>query len=206
MQKISINRLRQRRSPEGGQAIAEMAVCLIALMAVILGFLLVSTLAHENVSNVILSRQEADKNFRNSQSSSVGKVENIAQWNYGERGVPFNNDDTPVLNGNRSGEHFSRELIDNSGKFDFRTAGGNGWLPDEYNALRSLQVGNMMVDAANLSAGVATESDPLAKRGLNSLKEAFRNILGVNGTFQLTDYTFMPVKPDVTEPEQATGE
>lgn len=198
--------IRRKRTAQGGQAIAEMAVCLIALMVVLLGFLLVSSLSHENVTNAILSRQQADKHFRNSQSSVGSQEKNIAYWNYGDRGIPFNGDDKPVTSTSRGGGDFFGELVDNNGRFDFRTAGGNGWLPDEYNPLRKLQQSDLLLDAANLTAGTYSENDPLEKRGLSSLKSAFRNLLGVKGSFQMTDHTFMPQKATVTLPEHATGQ
>lgn len=197
----------QKRSRQGGQAIAELAVCLMGLLVVLLGFLLLSTLSQEGITNVIAARQDADKNARNGQSSVGGSntLANISHWNYGERGIPFNRDDIAVKSTNTSGAVFFNQLIDNSGKFNFKTAGNGDWLPEYYNPLKKLQQDNILLDAANLTVGISTEKDPLGKRGLESLKQSARNILGVRADFAVTDVAFMPEKATVPLPEEATG-
>ena len=69
---ISLRKILQKRILQGGQAISELAVCLVALLIVLLGFLLLSTLSQEGVTNVIASRQDADKNARGSVTSIGG--------------------------------------------------------------------------------------------------------------------------------------
>lgn len=206
MSTLCFRKMLQKRARQGGQAISELAVCLVALLVVLLGFLLLSTLSQEGVTNVIAARQDADKNARNSVSSVGGGsvMENISHWNYGDRGVPFNRDDTPVKSSNTNGAEFFRQLTDNSGKFDFKTAGKGYWLPEYYNPLKTLQQDNIMLDAANLTVGVSSEKDPLGKRGLEALKSAAKNLLGVRADFEVTDYAFMPEKPDVPLPEDVS--
>lgn len=205
MQNSSMRTIAKKRRSQSGQAISELAVCLIGLLVVLLGFLLLSTLSQEGVTNVIAARQDADKNARNSQSSTGGggKTENISHWDYGPRGIPFNRDDAPVKSSNRGGEDFFSQLT--YGNFNFRTAGNGEWLPEYYNPLKTLQEDNILLDAANLTIGVSTEKDPLGKRGLESLKQAARNILGVRADFEVTDYVYMPEKANVPLPEDATG-
>lgn len=199
--------IRQKRLSQGGQAIAELAVCLIGLLVVLLGFLLLSTLSQEGVTNVIAARKDADKNARNSQSSVGGSntMANISHWNYGSRGIPFNRDDRPVKSSSTGGEAFFSQLTDNSGKFNFKTAGNQDWLPEYYNPLKKLQQDDILLDAANLTIGVSTEKDPLGKRGLESLKQSARKVLGVRADFEVTDVVFMPEKATVPLPEEATG-
>ena len=206
---MNISRLKsilQKRSRQGGQAIAELTVCLIGLMVVLVGFLLLSTLSQESVTNVIAARQDADKNARNSQSS-VGGSKNkttISHWNYGERGIPFTQNDQPVKSTNTGGEKFFSQLIDNSGKFNLKTAGNGTWMPEYYNPLKKLQQDKIMLDAANLTIGTANENDPLGKHGLESLKQPVKNILGVR-SIEMSDMAFMPKKAIVPLPEEATG-
>ena len=207
MTRCSIRTILQKRNRQSGQAISELAVCLIGLLVVLLGFLLLSTLSQEGVTNVIAARQDADKNARNGQSSvgSSSTLENISHWDYGPRGVPFNRDDTPVKATNNSGSVFFGQLTDNGGKFDFKTAGNDSWLPEYYNPLKKLQKDDILLDAANLTVGSSTEKDPLGKRGLESIKNAARIILGGRADFEVTDYVFMPEKVTVPLPEEATG-
>ncbi len=207
---MKISRLKlllQKRTRQGGQAIAELAVCLIGLLVILLGFLLLSSLSQEGVTNVITARQNADKNARNGQSSSGNSnaTANISHWNYGSRGIPFNQDDMPVKSSNTGGEVFFNQLTDNSGKFNLTSAGNGTWMPEYYNPLKKLQQDDILLDAANLTVGAASEKDPLGKRGLKSLKQSIRNILGVRADFKLTDQVFMPEKADVLLPEEATG-
>lgn len=202
-----LKQILQKRTRQGGQAIAELAVCLMGLLVILLGFFLLSTLSQEGVTNVIAARQDADKNAQNGQSSLGGgnTMANISHWDYGSRGIPFNRDDSPVKSTSTGGAVFFSQLTDHSGKFDFRTAGNGYWLPEYYNPLKSLQQDDILLDAANLTAGVSSEKDPLGKRGLESLKKSARNILGVRADFEVFDIVFMPEKVEVPLPEEATG-
>ncbi len=204
---ISLRKILQKRILQGGQAISELAVCLVALLIVLLGFLLLSTLSQEGVTNVIASRQDADKNARGSVTSIGGSstLENISHWDYGDRGVPFNRDDTPIKSSNNNGSTFFNQLTDNYGRFNFKTAGKGFWLPEYYNPLKRLQQNDILLNAANLTVGISSEKDPLGKRGLEALKSAARNLLGVRADFEVTDYTFMPEKADVPLPEEVSA-
>lgn len=200
-------RIRKKYAAQSGQALSEMAVCLVGLLVILLGFLLLATLSQEGVTNVIAARTDADKNARNAQSTvgGAGAVENISHWDYGSRGIPFNRDDSAIKSNNRGGDAFFHELTDNTQRFNFKTAGGNGWLPEYYNPLKELQEDDILLDAANLTTGTSSEKDPLGKRGLEALKNAARNILGTRADFEVTDHAYMPKKADVPLPEEATG-
>lgn len=196
-------RFYRRKRAIRGQAISELVVCLIGVLIVILGYLLISALSLENVDNLIRAREEADVSARSRTSGWAGK--NIGVWDYGARNIPFTQDDVAEDETIADSSAFAGELVDNGGTFNLLTASANsyGYLPSDYNASSSLSFINMMLNAANLAGGSANESDPLGKRGLDSLKDAIRNMFGT-AQFQITDTVYIPVAPNVRDPESIT--
>ena len=83
------------RRGESGQAFAELAVSLIAILAAFIGFLLVAALSSDNVSMLIRAREEADRKSSSGVSSQGG--DSIRYWDYGVDEIPFTTDDHPVL-------------------------------------------------------------------------------------------------------------
>lgn len=186
-----------------GQAIPELSVCLVALLIVLLGYLLISSLVLENVDNVIAARERADRNARRGTPPS-GEEQNILSWDYGEKGIAFTGNDKPrLVRIDSSGLNFTQELTDHSGIFSLPAATPNstGCLPNDYNKTTNLSPLNLFLHAANLTCGKAAENDPLGKRGLGSLKESFKNFFGIR-SFLLTDTVFLPARPSIVRPEE----
>lgn len=203
--KQTLRKLRKRCS---GQAIPELAVCLVALLIVLLGYLLLSSLTLENVDNVIKAREKADRNARRGGKISASEARNIVSWDYGEKGIAFTGNDKPRSRQDASGLNFIRELSTvpeppgSARSFDLTAATPNsyGYLPVDHNATVNLSLLNLFLNAANLSAGKASENNPLEKRGCGSLREAFQNLFGIR-SFRLKDTVFLPAQPSIARPE-----
>ena len=196
------NRMVGKRRRQGGQAIAELAVCIIGMLVCLLGYFLVSAITIENVKNAIQSRSAADKDVRNGESGDSGSKNNIAEWDYGYRDIPFTADDTIISGKTVDGAGFIAELA--ADNVNLVTLRGSNYLPPAYNAASGLSIINIFANAANLVEGTSTENDPLGKRGLTSLKNSFKDMFGVKSFF-LSDHTYMPAAPVIPEPENATG-
>ncbi len=198
---------REKRKKQGGQALAELAVCLIAVVVCFLGILLVGAVSQARVSNVIESRSDADANQMNS-NAVQSHAQNISYWDYGGKqdirmpAVPFTADDRPVLEGNSRDDVFVNQLRDNTGTFALDQAGGGGkdYLRDEYNAARQFSGSPLFLTAAELIRGVSDKNDPLAEKNLSALKIAAGNIFKIR-SFQITDETYLPKKATVPLPE-----
>jgi len=200
---MNLKQLRNMRRREGGQAIAELAVCLIGLLICLLAYFLISAVTQENVENVIESRVIADRSVRKGGTGGDGSAENIAEWNYGNRDIPFTKDDTVKTGASTDGPVFTTEL--QAENIDLTTLRGTDYMPSCYNHAYGLSMSKIFLNAADLVEGTATESDPLGKRSLTSLKDAFKSMFGVRSFF-LSDNTCMPAKPIVPLPENATGQ
>lgn len=196
------HRMHEKRRSQGGQAIAELAVCIIGMLICLLGYFLVSAITFENVKNTIQSRAIADKSVRNGESGVSGSTHNIAEWDYGYREIPFTADDTVIPSGMIDGAEFSASL--SADRVNLVSLRGGNYLPSAYNAAYGLSLIHIFSNAANLVEGTSTESDPLGKRGLNSLKNSFKSMFGVRSFF-LSDHTYMPAAPAIPDPQNATG-
>ncbi len=192
----------KRRHTERGQAIAELTVCLILLLAVLLGFFFIATVTNENVSNAIAAREDADRSSRNGSVPLTSHAKNISTWDYGGLDIPFTNNDIPREYSGTDANAFIGELSDHSGQVQL-THATDDFISQQYNSTGSLSHMRMFLNAARLANGTASESDPLGKHGLDSLKGGLKRLLGV-GEIHLIDRAYMPAKPDVPEPQLVT--
>ena len=78
-----------------GQAIVEMCVCLVGVMAVFLGLIFVSGLSISNVQTLFSAKINAETSSRNALGGGAGQ--SINYWDYGNDAVPFTADDAPVF-------------------------------------------------------------------------------------------------------------
>lgn len=192
----SISEWKSRIRLQGGQAVVELAVCIVALIIVLLGYFLVSAVTLENVKNTMIARTKADENSRKGLNSSSGAAENILRWDYGNHDLPFTYDDKPSKGYSSDGSPFypeipTQEVLDK--------------VPDSFNVIDSLSMTNLFLNAADLSEGTSKVNDPLEKRGLESLRHSFKNVFGVD-SFQLKDSVFIPAAVSVPLPENNTGQ
>ena len=185
---------RKRRSGSG-QAIAEMAVCLVAILAVVGGFLLITALGLENVQNAIRTREAVDQRARDGITTSSGRL--IRTWNYGTDGILFTRDDaaagwSPVE------DVFLSELKDDTEPLDMKDSSVFPHISPQNNFAATLSRGKLFLAAADLSSAKVTESDPLSKRNLSSFKNLIKALIS-NADFSLEDSAFMPSSPVMSE-------
>ena len=82
MTRLTMTQKRRLLRRESGQALTELVVALVGLLAVFCGFLLVSALGTENVRNIIEARESADQKARSGVSSQSNAVF-TRHWDYG---------------------------------------------------------------------------------------------------------------------------
>ena len=178
-----------------GQAIVEMAVCLVAILAVIGGFLLVSGLSLENVQNAIRTREAVDRQARNGILSSSGRM--IRTWNYGRDGILFTRDDK-ISEWTPDSNVFLSELKDETDPLDMKDSSAFPHISSSNNFAGNLSPGRLFLSAAELASAKVTENDPLAKRNLSSFRSLIKALI-TNPDFCLEDNAFMPSGSVVTE-------
>ena len=183
------HRIRRKNARlRSGQAIVEMAVCLVAILAVLGGFLLISGLGLENVRNAIRSREAVDQKARDGITTSSGRM--IRTWSYGSDGIPFTRDDkvsewTPDVN------IFLTELKDETEPLDLKDSAVFPHLAASNNFAETLSPARLFLAAAGLATAKITENDPLEKRNLSSFRSLIKALIA-NPDFSLEDSAFMP--------------
>jgi len=165
------------RRGESGQAFAELAVSLIAILAAFVGFLLVAALSSDRVSTLVRAREEADRRSSSGVISLDGQ--SIRYWNYGEDGIPFTVDDTPLSGSSGDGAFFRNQLTDNSGMVALQNPPSSSNLTS---AFSSLQDTNLFVNAATLTEGSASTTNTLRDHNIESLASAINWLFHVDGT------------------------
>lgn len=189
-----IGRIRRGlRRGESGQAFTELAVSLIAIVAVFVGLLLVAALGSDGVSTVIKARENADQRSLEGRYSSLQGGGSIRDWNRGDDGILFTRDDNPVNGSYGDGAYFKGQLADNTGHVMLYNPPGSSRLESEFS---QLQDSNFFVNAASLSEGEARVSDTLATHNLSSLESAFQWLFGLNGT-TIEDSVYIPAHKDI---------
>ena len=183
---------RGRRNGESGQAFAELAISLIAIMAAFAGFLLVSVLSADGVSISIEARKRADELSSNGYySNAVGA---ISRWDHAQDASPFAQDGQDSQGGDGNGAMFKYQLRDPSGKVSFI---GSSELRYD-NEFDGLQDTDFFVSAADLSDGSASTSDSLKDHGIGALESAVRGLFRVDRV-EIRDTVYMPAHKDIPE-------
>ena len=181
------------RRGESGQAFAELAVSLIAILAAFVGFLLVAALSSDRVSTLIRAREEADMKSSSGVSSQGG--ESIRYWDYGADEIPFTTDDRAVLGSAGDGALFKRQLADNTGHVALTNPPSSSALGSDF---ASLQDADMFVNAASLASGDAGTTSTLRDHKITSLEPAIRWLFGVGGT-HVEEKVYMPAHKDLSD-------
>jgi len=143
---------------QGGQAIVEMCICLVGIIAVFLGLIFVSGLSISNVQTLFSAKINAETSSRNAQSGGAGQ--NINYWDYGNDAIPFTADDAAVAQDNSADKgYYSNLLTDtslsesndpNSAKFQRYI-----FSPDNYSKIPQVASSNFTVNFPDLYVGAA---------------------------------------------------
>jgi hypothetical protein len=177
---------RGRKRGESGQAFAELAVSLIAILAVFVGFLLIAALGSDRVSTLIRAREDADRKSSSGVSSRGG--DSIRYWDYGADEVPFTTDDSAVLGSSGDGSYFRNQLTDNSGNVPLSNPPSSSYLRSDF---AGLQDSNIFVNAADLAEGSAYTNSTLRDHNLESLESAIDWLFHIRGT-NVEETVYMP--------------
>ena len=191
MKRGAIGRIRRGlRRGESGQAFTELAVSLVVILAAFVGFLLVASLGADGVSTLIKARENADKSRAGYSSLQGGG--SIRDWNRGEDGILFTQDDNPIYGSYGDGALFKKELTDNTEKVRLYNPPDSSRPGSEFSRL---QDANFFVNAAALSDGEARPSDTLSSHNIHALEGAFRWLFNLQGTY-IHDEVYMPAHMD----------
>lgn len=185
----------RRHKSQSGQAITELAVCLIAIMSVVLGFMLVSALSIESVRNALTARAKADANAVSGVLSS-DQGTHIIDWNYGADNIPFTQDDIPNTTFMSDGDYFAEQMIAMDEKTGLTFTPSDTSISSDNNFTSDLSSVNLFLFAADLSAGKGVQNDPLKERGLVDMEKAIRNLFGV-WDFRLEDTAYIPARAEI---------
>lgn len=189
---------------EKGQAIAEMAVCMIAIMAVFLGVVFAFAIGSTNIHNLINCRAEADR-YAYSQvyeSSEGTEGMQIKTWNEGNDERMFTNDDEAVPGADYDPELFIGQL--QTGDVDLVNGLDAEQTPNNFAADLS-GVGAVFLESANLTVG-SEISDPYDEMQLEDLRGAFSTLF-FSSDLIVKNSVYMPVleaidQDDVDEEEE----
>jgi hypothetical protein len=177
------------RKYEKGQAIAELTISLIGIMAVFVGLLCVSGLGIENIENLINARSEADgKAYRGEIDADTGQ--SIIDWSYGEDELYFTADDQANSGTDEDGGYFSSQLNNGSLNFSNTVNFGGRDLTTNFVDMQSTE---MFQWAAMLTSGQSRQDDPLGERNLEDIRGVFSGLMGNDLDFSLEETVYMPV-------------
>ena len=182
---------RGRRNGESGQAFAELAISLIAIMAAFAGFLLVAVLSADGVSISIEARKNADELSSNGYYSNALT---ISRWDHAEDTLTSEDEEDSYRSGG-NGPLFRDQLRDPSGKVSF--IGSTALQYDnEFDGLQ--EDSGFFLGAADLSDGNASTSNSLKDHGIGSLDSVVRGLFRIDGV-EIRDTVYMPAHKDTPD-------
>lgn len=171
---------------EKGQAIAEMAVCLIAIMAVFLGVIFAFAIGSTNIDNLIACREQADT-YAYSQVYGEGGQQ-ILTWGEGLDERLFTNDDEPKIGTNDEPEIFKGEL--QTEEVDLINGFGEGYVQNNF-ASELADINAVFLVSADLTS-YSIESDPYETMELEDLRGAFSTLF-FSSDLIIDNAVFMPM-------------
>ncbi len=209
-----------RRKGESGQAIFELAIMLVGLVALILGIIYVCGLTLTNNRLLLESKRQAEVNARLSGAEPENNTLNeYGNWRYGRYSVTANRRaEIPFLAGDRLFAATGNSIDAVPGNFQSDSDSALNreypyyWLSprkldlDRFDSDFATEGGNAL-DAADLVGSRATTNDPTGgwegsdSRKRQQLREAFRQWFGVGITSRMLDdipsnQVYMPRTPE----------
>jgi hypothetical protein len=181
--------MKKKRKYEKGQAVAELTIALIAIMAVFVGLLCVSALGIENIKNLITARGGADRNSYNGVIGS-DSGQSIIEWNYGSDELYFTADDVPSAGSSEDGGYFAQQLDNDSTDFGDPVIFGGSTLSTNFNVLEATE---LFLWAAVMTSHESSQDDPLGERNLEDVRGIFGSLMGYDLDFGLEETVYMPV-------------
>lgn len=184
-------KLFRSRPFQRGQAFTELAAILIAICVLLLSVILFSVTGIRGVKNVILARENADKNLDEGIASGSGKQ--ISHWiNIGNGqgdSMHFTSDDLSVTGSGTDGGVFRSELSSTDGKMDIPLLSAGE--QEAYYRAFDLAAVRVFFHAAKLTSGSATESNVLGDEKLYDAKNAMKKF-SISTNIRIHDVVYMP--------------
>jgi hypothetical protein len=156
---------------EKGQAIVEMAVCMVAIMVVFLAVIFAFAIGSTNIDNLLTCRGNAD-NYSYSQVYG-GASQQINTWTEGIDGRMYTNDDVAETGTNDAPELFKGELKNDS--VDLVNSFGGGYVENNF-AADFADSNAVFLTAADLTS-YSLLSDPYETMNIEDLRGAFSALL-----------------------------
>ena len=184
---------------EKGQAIAEMAVSMIAIMAVFLGVIFAFAIGSTNIDNLIACRREADNDAYSSFHNGSGG-DQIYTWNEGNDERMFTNDDEPQIGTNDEPEIFKAEL--QSDNIDLLNGFGSAYVQNNFAADLS-EINSIFLSSANMTS-YSMESDPYETMNLEDMRGLFSTLF-FSSDLIIENSVYMPMlnaENPAEEPEE----
>ncbi len=170
---------------EKGQAVIELTMSLVAIMAVFLGVIFAFALGKSNVENIIQCRGTADNYAGNGIPESVGQQ--IITWNEGGDGRMFTNDDEQIIGGDDNVELFAGEL--DNGSVDL--VSGLGDYVENNFAEELGDSGSLFLTLANMTSNTVV-TDPYDTQVIEDLRGAFTSII-YSSDITVENTVYMPI-------------
>lgn len=180
---------------EKGQAIAEMAVSMIAIMVVFLAVIFAFAIGSTNIDNLLTCRGTAD-NYSYSQVYG-GSNQQIQTWSEGLDGRMYTNDDVAETGTNDDPELFKGELKNDA--VDLVSGFGGDYVENNF-AADFAESDAIFLTAADLTS-YSVLSDPYENMNLEDLRGAFSTLL-YSSDLYIYNSVHMPFMN--TEPEDET--
>lgn len=169
-----------------GQAIVEMTVCMIAIMAVFLGIIFAFAIGSTNIENLLSCRTTADDYAYSGVHSDSGRQ--IRTWTEGNDERMFTNDDEPQYGGIDAADGFRQELRNDS--VDLVSGLGSGYVVNNFAAELAGVEAIFLRSARMTSHSIST--DPYEHMNLEDLRGAFRALI-FNSDLTITNQVYMPM-------------
>ncbi len=182
---------------QSGQAVTELTVMLVALVAVILGVVFVSGLAVTNNKILLEAKRNAEYAARLTEAEPQLTALEHSGWSYGSFAysgnqtvsIPFSALDRPVRTESNSLQNAALELrtaeYSESPRYQYAWKAPRDFNAQEFSADASATLGNAL-DAAALTAGKSSETEPVAgfdkgyrDRAAADMRNAFFHWFGI---------------------------
>ncbi len=169
-----------------GQAIAEMAVCMIAILTVFLAVIFAYAIGSTNIESLLECRGTADNYAYSGVFGDPGQA--IRTWTEGPDERMFTNDDVAQVGTNDAPYGFRRELRNDS--VDLVNGFGSGYVLNNF-AADIAGVGAIFLESARLTSH-SVSSDPYERMNLEDLRGAFNRLI-FSSDLIVTNRVYMPI-------------
>ncbi len=183
-----------------GQALAEVAICLVPLILVICFMIFFAVVNRESIEASLL----AQKNLANGVSNiSPNSIEHVS---LGEDGLNFTKDDIYTFGSNGNADFYKGELVTSKGTGSPETTSYKMGVSDESAAdfylsdkeyvlsqgMQSLPEANLYLLAADLYGYEAVKENIMSKNKLEGVIQVLKGLINLNDDLDIKEKVFAP--------------